>query len=173
MQEKYYLQSTHELLSKIESDVSHRNRRLKKSQHRLDRVMMFFFLIIGVIALMNLYFIYNWGQEVRTIVHEMDELYQHVHTMSGQMISMGNSVVQLETETALMPIMNEELNKFVNSMQTMQTQTQNIHHNMIDLNDSFTGISQDVTQMNGQIQGLNQQMNQMNMSVYEMGKSIP
>jgi len=170
---KHLLTGTNELLSKIEADLDVRMSNLNKGQRKTDFLGFFFFIVIGAFSLMNLYFLYDWGLEVKSIVHEMSGTHDQVTIISNEMVKMSHLVKDIESETALIPIMNEEMLKFVESMQQMQLQTQSINHNMVDMNNSFVGISQDVDQMNTQVQGLNQQLGTMNFSISEMSRLVP
>lgn len=173
MQDKHLITDTNNLLTKIETDIENRMVELKQDQKNTDFLGAIAFVFIGVIALMNLYFLYDWGLEVKSIVHEMNSMHGQINIISEQMIHMGQLVKVIESDTALIPIMNEEMDKFVGSMQQMQQQTQNINLNMGNMNTSFTGISQDLGQMNMQIQGLNQQMGTMNVNIHEMSRMVP
>lgn len=167
------LESVNHLLSKIESDVEEKASGLQKTQSGIDKLMLIFFSLIGIFALINLYFLYGWGQEVRSIVHEMTAMHQHVNNMSDQMVSINHTMEDLEDKTGLIPIMNEEMGKFVSSMTEMRNQTHQMNEDMQSLNQSMKSVTNDFSQINGQMQGLNQQVGQMNQSVFEMSRVVP
>lgn len=167
------LESVNDLLNRIESDVEEKASELQKTQSGIDKLMLVFFSLIGIFALFNLYYLYGWGQEVKSIVYEMTTMQQHVQNMSGQMSSINQTMQTLEDKTGLIPIMNEEMGKFVSSMTQMSNQTHQMNQDMQTLNQSMRSVTADFSKLNGQMNGLNQQIGQMNQSVSEMSKIVP
>ncbi|BBP43340.1 hypothetical protein [Thiosulfativibrio zosterae] len=168
-----WLKNLGEVLDQIEQDAQKNQHKMGASQAKTDNILTIFFVFILLFALINFYFVYEWTQEAKTLVTEIEGMHEHIASMSSQMADLYQSMLSMREKTQLVPVMNEELGKFVSNMQTMTTSTQGVNASLETINTSMTGVNQDMQVMNGQFHQLNQTVNNLSYHVGEMSRTLP
>jgi gamma-glutamyl-gamma-aminobutyrate hydrolase PuuD len=159
-------------LQRTEQDLRTSQEAEMGSAKRTNRMIQSMFGIIGVIALLNLYFVANLAQEVRVVIRSMTKMYEQFGDMSGQMSAMRVHVGNMSENIAMMPIMVEQMGAISANMESMKGDVNAMRSHMVNMNGQVSSMNQDIGTMTvlfrdvtGKVVGMRQQVGQMSQVV--------
>ncbi len=173
MSEQKWLIEINNALKDIEEDAQTNDARIRHAQAKSDGVLTLFFIFITFFALVNVYFVFEWTQEATAMIHEVEEIHVNLEKISDNMVVINDSMQTMRNQTLLVPVLDEEMNSFVSSMQGMSLETQVMQHNMQNINGSMVEINQSMQTMQQQFNQLNQSVHQMSRDVNDMSQVVP
>ena len=131
----------------LEADQLSRIEQTSAKSKRVERFIYVLILLMGVMSLVNIYFVNDLTQEVRSVVRNMNEMYGHFARVSDLMTHMRGTVINMERNMTMMPIMGEQ---------------------MAEIGDDTGKMKRSVAHMDATIAILDRQIDAMNANVWDM-----
>lgn len=140
---------------------------------RTNRTIHGIFIGIGIIALVNIYYIGDFAQETRVIVRDMVTMYTQFGEMSERMSGMRHHVSGMEDNIALMPFMAEQMTMMSSNMLMMRADVSDMNTHMYSMTQRVGTMGQDIGSMNRLFRNVNGTLTRMHYHVNQMSRVVP
>ena len=107
------------------------------------------------------------------MIHEVEEVHVNLDKITDNMVVINGSMQQMRAQTLLVPILDEEMNSFVSSLEAMTQHTDSMHQSITQVNQSMNTINQDMQNMQQRFSNLNRSVDAMARDVNEMSRVMP
>ncbi|RKT43839.1 hypothetical protein [Thiocapsa rosea] len=161
-----------EILKGTEADLTRRIRDQKKAGRKAIAPRVFF-VLIGILALANLYFVNQLTMEIRAIISNLNEMYGHFATVSGRMSEIRGDMTRMEQEIRLMPVLREQMETLAVKVERMNRDVGEMTESMGEMDGRVGTINASVSDMALRFRGLNQKVGQMGLDVDQMARPVP
>ena len=142
-------------------------------RRKTDNMIRAVFFVIGVFAMINLYFVTGVAQEAKVIVSNMVEMYTNFGQMSERMSQIRQHVESMGANVKTMPIMAEQMKGMSEYMATMRTDVSGMGDKMVDMETSVNSMNKDIYEMSKRFHNLNYSMEHMVRDVNQMSNIVP
>jgi uncharacterized protein YoxC len=161
-----------EILRGTETDLTRRLRDQKKASRRAVAPRVFC-VLIGILALANLYFVNQLMMETRAIIANLNEMYGHFATVSGRMSEIRDDMALMEQEVRLMPVLHEQMEALAMKVAQMNEDVGAMTGNLVEMQQRVGGMTASVSDMSVRFRALNQKVGQMGLDVDQMARPVP
>lgn len=161
-----------EILRGTETDLTRRIRDQKKASRRAVAPRVFF-VLIGILALANLYFVNQLMMETRAIIANLNEMYGHFATVSGRVSEIRDDMALMEQEVRLMPVLHEQMEALAMKVAQMNEDVGAMTGNLVEMQQRVGGMTASVSDMSVRFRALNQKVGQMGLDVDQMARPVP
>ena len=144
-----------------------------KIYKKTTRIINTVFLSIGVLLVINIYFIYNFGEGVIMMLTSMNEMYEHFGNMSVQVHGISDSVAKMTTHIDGLPTMAESINSMSNTVLNMNTNVQLMQGEVGFMAKDIGSINQNITDMTYNFEQVTNNMITIGHDVNQMSLIIP
>ncbi len=161
-----------EILETTEAELT----RQVRAQHQAGRRAIaprLFFMLIGALALINLYFVNQLTLEIRATISDLKEMYGHFATVSGRMSEIQKDMLRMEQEIRLMPVLREQMDELAVKLGHMSTDVATMTDRVTELDQRTGTMTTSVSEMALRYRGLNQKLGQMSLDVEQMARPVP
>ena len=140
---------------------------------RTTRIIKTVFSLIGLLLLINIYFIYNFGEGIVSMLSSMNEMYTHFGNMGNQVSGITESVVKMTAHITVLPDMAESMDSITNTVVNMNTNVHSMQGEVSYMAIDMGSINNDMSDMTNRFELLNESMTHMGSSVHDMSRIIP
>ncbi|WP_006786638.1 hypothetical protein [Thiorhodospira sibirica] len=140
---------------------------------RTQRLLQIVFLLIGLVALVNLYFVSDLAQETQIIIRNMTTMYEQFGEMSERMSGMRTHVSAMGQNIALMPVMVDQMDMISRNMLSMEHDVSGMRTHMQHLTGHVHVMYQDIHTMNLLFRDVNGKLVHMRYYVGHMSNVVP
>jgi uncharacterized protein YoxC len=126
--------------------------------HKTTIIMRTVFLSIGVLTLLNFYFIVDFGKNIIIMIDSMQDMYVHFGRVTDEVDTITKDVVSMSRNVQLMP----EISQKMTSM----------NHTVTDMTGSISGMQKEVSLMKRDVVGINHNMNNMSLRFVNVNHSM-
>jgi len=150
-----------------ETEVTYKSiqRRSDKIYERTTRIIKAVFSLIGLLLLLNIYFIHNFGEEIFSMLGSMNDMYNHFGNMGTQVQGITQSVEKMSSHITVLPSMSA-------SMDSMNNTIININSNVHIMQKEVGYMSRDIGLINHDMLDMTMRFEQLNESMHDIGKSV-
>lgn len=173
MKETDSLQEIVNYMEGIESDAKKIQESISQSKGKGNVSLNAIILVIGCIALSNLYFASDLVQELDVIMRTMTKMYGQFGEMSQRMHGMRLHVDNMSKNITLMPVMVEQMGHMSSNMGIIKDNVTNISSNMSEMRGRVDSLNQDVTVMSQLFHSTNNKIVQIRHNVNNMSRVMP
>lgn len=141
---------------------------IKQTRHKSKRVARLVYTLIvlmGALSLVNIYFVNDLTQEVRSVVRNMDEMYGHFSRVSELMTHMRGTVIDMQQNVTMMPIMGEQ-------MAEIGDDTGRMKRSVAHMDSTITILDRQIDAMNANVWDMTMRFRNMNFTVGNMGQDV-
>jgi len=117
-------------LSRTEQSYEVIEKNSNRIYRRTTRIIKTVFSVIGILLVVNMYFIYGFGNGILSMVSSMEQMYTHFGKMSVQVSSITRSVEKMSSHVDVLP--------------EMATSIDNINQDMVHMSKSFEQVNKDM-----------------------------
>ncbi|MBK1645502.1 hypothetical protein CKO25_12780 [Thiocapsa imhoffii] len=132
-----------------------------------------FFVLIGALALANVYFVSQLTLEMRSIISNLNDMYGHFATVSVRMSDIRADMTRMEQEIRLMPVLQEQMTALAHEIATMNQDVGTMTSTVVDMEQRVGTINRSVVELALRFRGLNQKVGQMSLDVDQMARPVP
>lgn len=161
-----------EILKGTEAQLTQRIRTQRQAGRKAVAPRVFF-VLIGVLALANLYFVNQLTMEIRAIISNLNEMYGHFATVSARMSDIRDDMTQMEQEVRLMPVLREQMTALAVKVERMNADVGDMTGSLVEMDQRVGAINTSVSDMALRYRGLNQTLGQMGADVDQMARPVP
>lgn len=161
-----------EILRGTEADLTQRIRDQRKAGRKAIAPRAFF-VLIGILALANLYFVNQLTMEIRAIITNLNEMYGHFATVSGRMSEIRDDMTRMEQEVRLMPVLREQMEALAMQVAQMNEDVGAMTGHLVEMEQRVGGMTTSVSDMSVRFRALNQKVGQMGLDVDQMARPVP
>ncbi len=160
-------------LERAESDIRNDQASSRAYEKRASRLIHSLYLVIGSMALINLYFVGDLAQEVQVIIRSMNKMYTQFGQMSERMHGMRYHVSGMGEQMALMPVMVEQMGSISGQMSQMEQEVTLMRGALIEIGDRVHSIGGDIGVMDRLFYEVNGKVFRMRHNVGQMSRMVP
>lgn len=161
-----------EILKGTEADLTQRIRTQNQAGRKAVAPRVFF-VLIGVLALANLYFVNQLTMEIRAIITNLNEMYGHFATVSARMSDIRDDMTRMEQEVRLVPVLREQMTALAVNIEQMNADVDDMTGSLVEMDQRVGAINMSVSDMALRYRGLNQTLGQMGADVDQMARPVP
>jgi methyl-accepting chemotaxis protein len=161
-----------EILKGTEADLTEQIRDQKKVGRRAVATRIFFALI-GLLALVNLYFVNQLTMEIRGIITNLNEMYGYFATTAVHMSDIRSDMTLMEQEILLMPVLREQMESLAVAIERMNRDVGEMTESLVEMDQRVGAINAGVSDMALRFRGLNRNVGQMGLDVDQMARPVP
>lgn len=130
-------------------------------------------LIMGVLALGNLWFVYDLTQEVRQVIAGMDEMRGHFGRVSARMADIRTSAAAMEHDVGLMPVVGAQMHQIGGDLDRMRAAVAAMRGTTGTMDARMDGLNRDLADMTVRFRSLNRSVGTMGADVEQMARPVP
>jgi len=140
---------------------------------RTTRIIKTVFILIGLMLLINTYYIYDFGEGIVLMVSSMNEMYAHFANMGNQVQGITQAVEKMTSHIEVLPSMVESMNSMNQTVVEMNSNVQLMQGEVNYMAKDVDSINNNMTDMSYRFEELNYNMDNIGDSVHEMSRTIP
>ena len=163
---------THDL-AEMEDELKVICKNSERIYNRTTRVIRTVFTVIGLLVVVNLYFIYDFGRDVLSMIGYMNDMYQHFGRVTENVDYMTKDVVKMGANIELMPEIANKMQSMNQHVGSMASNVEHMQGNVSAMNQDVSSINDDMTSMSYRFNQVNQTVGNMSYNVREMSDTIP
>lgn len=160
-------------LALAEQNAKQTHYEVLRNERKSHTILHWMFLVIGGFALLNLYYVNDLSQEVKTIIRHMNQMYMQFGEMSERMKGMSRHVVNMDSNIALVPVMGEQMDMMEQRMGTMQKSVGEMHQSVGNMQGRVASMNRDVGSMSQSFYTVNRRVGQIQRNVGQMADVLP
>jgi methyl-accepting chemotaxis protein len=172
--------SLQEVISALDSDMQKLESQLEiitsRSQKIYDRttiIMRTVFYSIGVLTLINFYFIFDFGTNIMVMMQNMQDMYELFGQVTAQVNSITTDVVSMSGNVELIPQISDKMSSMNNTVTQMTGNIHSMQGNVAGMNQDVSSINHNMTDMSGRFDNVNHSMDAMVNNVNQMSRALP
>ena len=150
---------------------------IQKNSERIyrgtTRVIKTVFSLIGVLLIINVYFIYDFGKGIVSMASSMNEMYTHFGNMAYQVHGITQSVEKMAAHIEVLPHMAESMDSMNQTLTDMNTNMQLMEGEVGLMSNDINSINQDMTDMTQRFDQVNGNMDNIGNNVKQMSRTVP
>ncbi|NCA71930.1 MAG: hypothetical protein EOM91_18000 [Sphingobacteriia bacterium] len=160
------------ILKATETNLTARARSQHEASHKAlaPRVV---FVLIGILALANLYFVSQLTLEIRTIIANLNEMHGHVSTLSQRMSRIRDEIQAMGQEVRLMPVLREQMQSLAGQVGGLESDVGLMTGTLVEMEQRVGSMNVDVGDMALRFRQLNQKVGQIGLDVNQMARPVP
>lgn len=132
---------------------------------RTTRIIKSVFFLTGILLMINIYFVYNFGTGIISMASNMNEMYAYFGKMSHEVHEITESVQKMTVHIGVLENMNE-------SMFSMNNTMTDINGNVESMQGEIRVISEDVSFIHGHITDIGSRLDEVNGNMYDVGDNV-
>ncbi|MCU0835246.1 MAG: hypothetical protein MUC77_12575 [Chromatiaceae bacterium] len=155
-------------------------RELAGRAHDLDRhargsaaLVRALVLIMGVLALANLWFVYDLTQEIRQVIAGMDEMRGHFGRVSARMADIQARTAAMEQDVGLMPVVGAQMQQIGGDLDHMRAAVASMRGTTGAMDVRMDDLNRDLADMTVRFRSLNRSVGAMGADVDQMARPVP
>ena len=160
-------------MEELEADQLSRIEQTQAKSRRVERFIYTLILLMGVLSLVNIYFVNDLTQEVRSVVRNMNEMYGHFARVSDLMTHMRDTVINMEQNVTMMPIMGEQMAEIGDDTATMKRSVAQMDSTMAILDRQIDAMNANVWDMSMRFRNMNFTVGNMGQDVHQFARPVP
>jgi methyl-accepting chemotaxis protein len=130
-------------------------------------------LLVGALALSNLYFVNDLTDEVRLVINRIQEMQELFTRVSGRMDEMSVEVASIEQNVLLMPVIADQMREMAAHVVAMEQSVSYMDRATDSLDLAIESIDGNVREMSLRFRGLNMSVGAMGVDVDQMARPLP
>jgi len=159
-------------LSEMENDLLRQEKKSEAIYQRSSRLIYRVFFILGVFALVNIYFINGLAYEVEVIVDSMVEMYTHFGEMSERMNQISAHVVNIGENVKNMPVIADQMKGMSEDIAVKDEGVSGMQEKMVLIKDKVQGMGGDISDMSQKFHSMNRSVDGMSNNVRDMSNIV-
>jgi uncharacterized protein YoxC len=160
-------------ISKLESQLQGITEKSSVIYRKTTMVIRTVFISIGLLMLVNLYFIFDFASNILVMINSMEAMYTHFGNVTEQVHGMTGDVKNMSENVALMPAIADKMGSMNGHVQSMTQNVDAMQGNVAIMKEDVVGINADMGQMSQRFVNVNQSMDGMVGNVNQMSRPIP
>jgi methyl-accepting chemotaxis protein len=160
-------------LRRLESDLVERTARASQRSRRVENLVRALAVIMGALALSNLYFVNDLTQEVRAAIANMDEMTDYFDRVSATMSAIRQTVSGMQDHVAVMPVVTAQTREIAGRMDSMRDSVTGLNATTTTLKHRMDVMNLTVVDMAHRFRSLNQSVGLMGRDVNQMSRPVP
>ena len=170
---KQVIEEIEDYLNTTEMEYEIIQRKSNQIYRRTTRIIKSVFFLIGLLLLINIYFIYDFGEGIVSMASNMNEMYIHFGNMSNEVHGITESVVKMTGHITVLPHMAESMDSMNNTVVNMNANVQVMQGEVGYMAKDVDAINHNITDMTYHFEEVNDNMNNISDSVHDMSRTIP
>lgn len=157
----------------LEQELSGRASELDRHVRGSAALVRGLVLVMGVLALANLWFVYDLTQEVRQVIAGMDEMRGHFARVSARLADIRDSTIAMERDVGLMPVVDAQMRQIGGDLDRMRAAVADMQGSTRTMDARMDGLNQDLADMSLRFRSLNRSVGAMGADVDQMARPVP
>jgi len=157
----------------LEAEQLSRIEQTRGKSRRVERFIYVLILLMGAMSLVNIYYVNDLTQEVRSVVRNMNEMYGHFARVSDLMTHMRNTVIKMEQNVTMLPIMGEQMAEIGDDTGKMKRSVAHMDSTMAVLDRQIDAMNANVWDMSVRFRNMNFTVGNMGQDVHQFARPVP
>lgn len=170
---KQHLDNLYEALENLEADLNEREESFGKQARGKELLIRLLIMVTVIIALINVYFVNDLTEEVRSMTRAMNEMNSHFDSVSGRMTNITNTVTSMNETVHMLPIVAAQMNDMAAYSDSMRQDMQRIRESSNGVEQRIQKLDADVLDMAHRFRRLNVSVGRMSIDVDHMSRPVP
>jgi hypothetical protein len=160
------------LIRDLEGELAGRANDLDRHARGSAALVRALVLIMGVLALANLWFVYDLTQEVRQVIAGMDEMRGHFGRVSGRMADIQASTAAMEQDVGLMPVVGAQMQQIGGDLDIMRAAVAAMRGSTGTMDTRMDALNRDLADMSVRFRSLNRSVGAIGADVDQMARPV-
>ena len=170
---KEHLERLDTALENLEADLEARGEELGEHVQGTERVVGILAAVMGLLALVNLYFVNDLTEEIKEMTRSMEQMTDHFSDVSLRMGSMTQNVDGMRETMGMLPIVAAQMDEISGHVETMGGDVARIRQTTVAVDGRIDLLNRDMLDMAGRFRGVNRNVGLMGRSVEQMSRPVP
>jgi hypothetical protein len=173
MSERERIEQLNDVLGRLERDLDRSEAATGQKTRGVGTLIRVTAVVVGLLALSNLYFVNDLTDEVRLVITRMEEMNRHFLRVTERMAAVRAEVAGIEGNVRLLPVVSEQMREIAahvgameSAVATMQTATAHLDNEVGTMDDAMRDIAV-------RFRALNQSVGAMGVDVDQMSRTLP
>jgi methyl-accepting chemotaxis protein len=160
-------------LTELDRDLETRTEKASKRSRGVADLVRLLALLMGGLALANLYFVNDLTQEIQLVIGNMDEMSDHFERVSRLMTDVRETVGDMEDNVKMVPIVSAQTREIAARMDGMRGNVARVGTSSASLDRRMDIMNAGVADMSVRFRSLNQSIGTMSGDVDQMARPVP
>lgn len=160
-------------LRRLESDLVERSAQASQRSRGVTTLVRALAIIMGALALANLYFVNDLTQEVRAAIANMDEMTDYFGRVAASMSAIRKTVSTMQDHVRVMPVVTAQTREIAGHMDSMRDSVTGLNGTTTTLQHRMDVMTLTVVDMAHRFRSLNQSVGLMGRDVNQMSRPVP
>lgn len=160
-------------LEETDAELKQIQKRSNSVYKKTTQVIRVVFFSIAVLLVMNLYFIYDFGKGVLTMLNSMEQMYTHFGKVTDEVHTMTKSVANMSDDINALPSMLEQMDSMNQTVHSMNRHVQGMNNEVTHMSKDVKVIHYDMQNMTYRFEQVNRHVSQIGYSVHQMSRAVP
>jgi hypothetical protein len=162
-----------ETMAHLESELQAAAEDTQRNTRRAVLLIYVLIVVMGGLALVNMYFVNDVTQEVGVLVRHLDDMLGHFERVSALMTEIRGTVSQMSRSIDMMPILGEQMAEMGDKVASMRADVERMKANVALMDTHVATMKGGVRDMSIDFRHLNRSVGVMGMDVHEFSKPVP
>lgn len=173
MSESDRIERLHSVLERLEADLHTSSEAVAQRSRGVALLVRVLSLVMGSLALANLYFVNDLTQEVRVVIARMDEMTGHFGRVSQRMSDIRATAADMEGNVAMMPVVAAQMREIGGYLDGMRAGVDRMEASTAAIDGRLDRLNLDVADMSVRFRSLNRSVGAMGGDVEQMARPVP
>jgi methyl-accepting chemotaxis protein len=160
-------------LRRLESDLVERSAQASQRSRGVATLVRALAIVMGALALANLYFVNDLTQEVRAAIANMDEMTDYFGRVAASMSAIRKTVSTMQDHVRVMPVVAAQTREIAGRMDSMRDSVTGLNGTTATLKHRMDVMNLTVVDMAHRFRSLNQSVGLMGRDVNQMSRPVP
>jgi len=162
-----------EALDHLEEDLKRRDETIRGRTRGVDITIRALAAAMGILALVNLYYVNSLTQEVKLMIAAMGEMTGHFANVSEHMDHLTGTIKAMDRSVALMPVIRDQMNELAGRVDRMGGDVALMGGTTASMDARMDVLNAGIYDMSQRFRGLNRSVAGMGSDVDQMSRPIP
>jgi methyl-accepting chemotaxis protein len=160
-------------LNELDRDLESRRKKASKRSHGVAGLVRALALLMGGLALANLYFVNDLTQEIHLVISKMDEMSDHFERVSQLMTDVSQAVADMEDNVKMVPVVTAQTREIATRMDAMRQSVARVGASSASIDERIDVMNAGVVDMSLRFRSVNQSIGVMGADVEQMSRPVP
>lgn len=160
-------------LDHLEKDLARRDDALRGRARGVDVMIRALTAAMGILALVNLYYVNALTQEVKLMIAALGEMTGHFANVAERMDGLTGTIKAMDRSVALMPVIRDQMSELAGRVERMGGDVALMRGTAASMDSRMDGLNAGIYDMSQRFRGLNRSVAGMEADVDQMSRPIP
>jgi methyl-accepting chemotaxis protein len=160
-------------LDRLEEDLERRDDAIRGRTRGVDLTIRALAGAMGILALVNLYYVNALTQEVKLMIVAMGEMTGHFGNVAERMNGVTGTIKSMDKSVALMPVIRDQMSELAGQVDRMADDVARMSDTADRMDGRMDELNIGIYDMSQRFRGLNRSVTGMGADVDQMSRPLP